>query len=115
MKADSIDDRVKRSLLLPRKGHVSNLIIRHSHEKNHHQGRGMTVNELRSSGYWIIGMSSAVAYYIKNCTVCRKWRGRVVEQKMADLPEDRMEVVPPFTYCAVDLSGPITIKEGLKN
>ena len=74
----------------------------------------MTVNELRSSGYWIIGMNSAVAYYIKNCTVYRKWRGHVVEQKMADLPEDRMEAVPPFTYCAVDLFGLFPIKEGRK-
>ena len=114
LKVESIDDRVKHPLLLPRKGHVGNLIIRQSHEKTHHQGRGMTVNELRSSGYWIIGMSSAVAYYLKNCTVCRKWRGRVVEQKMADLPEDRMEAVPPFTYCEVDLFGPFTIKEGRK-
>ena len=114
LKAHSIDDSVKHPLLLPRKGHVTNLIIRHSHEKTHHQGRGMTVNELRSSGYWIIGMSSAVAHYIRSCTVCRKWRGHVVEQKMADLPEDRMEIVPPFTYCAVDLFGPFTIKEGRK-
>ena len=114
LKADSIADHVKHPVLLPRKSHVTNLIIRHSHEKTLHEGRGMTVNELRSSGYWVIGMSSAVAYYIRNCTVCRKWRRHVVEQKMADLPEDRMEVVPPFTYCAVDLFGPFTIKEGRK-
>ena len=114
LKADPTDDRVKHPLLLPRKGHVTNLIIRHSHEKTHHQGRGMTINELRSSGYWIIGMSSAVAHYIRNCTVCRKWRGHVVEQKMANLPSDRMEVVPPFTYYAVYLFGPFTIKEGRK-
>ena len=114
MKAHSIDDSVKHPLLLPRKGHVTNLIIRHSHEKTHHQGRGITVNELRSYDYWIIGMSLAVADYIRNCTLCRKWHGHVVEQKMTDLPKDRMEVVPPFTYCEVDLFGPFTIKEGRK-
>ena len=26
----------------------------------------------------------------------------VVEQKMADLPKDRLEPAPPFTFCAVD-------------
>ena len=114
LKSHSIDDSAKHPLLLPRKGHVTKLIIRHCHEKTHHQGLGMTVNELRSSGYWNIGMSSAVAHYIKNCTVCRKWRGHVVEQKMADLPEDSMEDVPTFTYRAVDLFGPFTIKEGHK-
>ena len=114
LKADSIVDHVKHPLLLPRKSHVTNLIIRYSNEKTHHQGRGITVNELRSCGYWVIGMSSAVAHYIRNCTVFRKWRGYVVEQKKADLPADRMEVVPPLTYCAVDLFGPFTIKEGRK-
>ena len=33
---------------------------------------------------------------------------------MADLPEDRLEPAPPFTYCAVDLFGPWYIKEGRK-
>ena len=33
---------------------------------------------------------------------------------MADLPEDRLEPAPPFTYCAVDLFGSFHIKEGRK-
>ena len=36
----------------------------------------------------------------------------VQEQKMSDLPEDRLEPSPPFTYCAVDLFGPFIVKEG---
>ena len=31
---------------------------------------------------------------------------------MTDLPADRLEPAPPFTYCAVDLFGPWYIKEG---
>lgn len=31
---------------------------------------------------------------------------------MADLPDDRLEPSPPFTYCAVDYFGPWLIKEG---
>ena len=33
---------------------------------------------------------------------------------MADLPEDRLEPAPPFTYCAVDFFGPWHIKDGRK-
>jgi hypothetical protein len=33
---------------------------------------------------------------------------------MADLPIDRLEATPPFTYCAVDMFGPFVIKEGRK-
>ncbi|KAK6177794.1 hypothetical protein SNE40_015827 [Patella caerulea] len=30
---------------------------------------------------------------------------------MSDLPEDRVELAPPFSYCAVDYCGPFLIKE----
>lgn len=33
---------------------------------------------------------------------------------MADLPLDRVELAPPFTYCGVDCFGPFLIKEGRK-
>jgi len=38
----------------------------------------------------------------------------VVEQKMADLPEDRLDPAPPFMFCAVDYFGPFSIKEDRK-
>ncbi|KAK3709218.1 hypothetical protein QZH41_004582 [Actinostola sp. cb2023] len=39
-------------------------------------------------------------------------RGTTEQQKMADLPSDRLEPAPPFTYAAVDYFGPWIIKEG---
>ena len=33
---------------------------------------------------------------------------------MSDLPEDRLETAPPFTYCAVDYFGPFIVKDGRK-
>lgn len=105
---------VKHPIILPNKNHVTKLIVRHHHERISHQGRGMTLNDLRSHGYWIVGGSSVVATYISKCVTCRKLRGALQEQKMADLPEDRLEPAPPFTYCGVDLFGPFHIKEGRK-
>ena len=38
---------------------------------------------------------------------------KVVEQKMADLPEDRVSPdLPPFTHVGVDYFGPIEVKRG---
>lgn len=62
----------------------------------------MTHNEIRSSGFWVVGGDTAVADFIYTCVYCRKLRGALKEQKMADLPEDRAQPVPPFSYCTVD-------------
>ena len=48
---------------------------------------------------------------IWNCVLCKMLLGKFLTQKMKDLPEDRTAVVPPSTYCGVDLFGPFIIKE----
>ena len=74
----------------------------------------MTHNKVRQRGYWIIGGTSAVANPVSRCVVCRKLRAPLVQQKLADLPKDRIEPAPPFTYSAVDYFGPFLLKEGRK-
>ena len=107
----SISLEVKHPIILPRNGHVTKLIIKHFHEKTEHQGRGFTLNEIRSSGYWIVGCSAAVANYIRNCVTCQRLRATTQVQRMADLPVDRIEPAPPFAYCGVDYFGPWLIKQ----
>ncbi|XP_022810538.1 uncharacterized protein LOC111347571 [Stylophora pistillata] len=72
----------------------------------------MTLNEIRSNGFWILGGSSIVTNLISSCVKCQKLRGSVQEQRMSDLPEDCLESTPPFTYCAVDYFGPFIVKNG---
>lgn len=105
---------VKHPAIVPNRSHVSSLLIKHYHEKVRHQGRGITANELRSNGVWVIGCSSAVASHIHKCTTCRRYRRSTQDPKMADLPEERMEMTPPFTYCGIDCFGPFYVKEARK-
>ena len=93
---------------------MTTLIIRFFNEKVKDQEHDIISNEIRGNGYWIVGGTSAVGSYIWNCVVCRKMRSAVEEQKMADLPEDRLEPASHFTFCAVDYFGPCSIKEGRK-
>ena len=72
------------------------------------------MNEIRANGYWIVRGMSAVGSYIWRRIVCRKLCSEVAEQRMADLPEDRLELGPPLMKCVVDYFGPFTIKWGRK-
>ena len=74
----------------------------------------MTINEIRNAWYWIINCKSAVRSLIAKCVICRHLRGSICQQKMADLPRERLSQEPPFTYCGIDMFGPILVKEGRK-
>jgi len=103
---------VKHPAILPKNSHLSHLIAAHHHQKTAHQGRNMTINEIRSGGYWIVGCRRVVSSLINKCVTCNKHRGKNRGQKMADLPEERVEPSPPFTYCGLDCFGPFIVKEG---
>ena len=69
------------------------------------------LSELQSCGYWVIYGNAAVKKMIFHCVLCHKLHGRLVEQKMADLPYCRVAEAPPFRFCGVDMFGPIIIKQ----
>ena len=93
---------IKHPVVLPSKSHVTILLVRYHHERISHQGRGMTLNDLRSHGYWLIGGSSCVYWCISKCVICRKLRGALPQQKMGNLPTGRLGPAPPFTPCRVE-------------
>ena len=112
LRQSSVPYEVKHPVILPKKGHVTNLVLCHYHKLVQHQGRGITQYEVRASGFWIIGGSSVVSNHISKCVSRRRLRGGPQEQKMANLPKDRLEPAPPFAFSAVDYFGPWSIKEG---
>ena len=104
----------KHPIVMPKKGHITELLVRHFHQTCYHQGRGITTNVIRQNGFWIVGCSSVVSSQLSKCVICRRLRAAANGQKMAHLPTDRLEPSPPFSYCAVDYFGPFFIKEGRK-
>lgn len=110
----SLSLEVKHPLILPKGGHITKLILTHCHERICHQGRNQTLTELRANGFWVIGGSKSVAKLIHRCVKCRRLRRPAEEQRMAELPKERVEVSAPFTYCGIDCFGPFK-KERLRN
>ena len=76
-----LNDSCKHPILLPKKERVSLLVMQCCHSKSAHGARGLTLNELRSSGYWVICGNAAVKKMIFHCVQYRRLHGRLVEQK----------------------------------
>lgn len=104
----------KHPAVLPKDHHITRLIIADCHEWVEHQGKGFTIHEIRSRGFWIPGVNCAVTYYVRNCVAFRKHRRPTEEQRMADLPSERVNPSPPFTYCGIDCFGQFSVKQGRK-
>ena len=102
----------KHPAILPKRGHVTELLIRDAHETIGHQGREHVLAWLRSR-FWIISANSSVRSLLKRCVSCRRRQGGVVRQLMSDLPEDRVTPGDPvFTHVGVDYFGPFVVKVG---
>lgn len=98
----NLTDEVKFPALLPRNSHITKLVINYFHERCLHQGRTTTLNELRSSGYWVIGGSSSVSHCIHNCVKCCKMRGPPSPRKCQTCPktglnQHRRSPIVPWT------------------
>ena len=100
LKNSSLGSILKHPVLLPKKHQVIDMIIIWKHEKVAYGGRGYTVNFLRNFGFWVINANLACRSVIFECVICRKLLGKLGVQKMTDLPKERTEEAPPFTYLA---------------
>ena len=104
--------QARHPMILPKSHHVVDLIIRHTHEKNGHVGREHVLSLLREK-YWIVRGRVAVRRVLGRCIICKQLNARCGQQKMADLPSDRVTAdKPPFTYVGIDLFGPFLVKRG---
>ncbi|XP_028410555.1 uncharacterized protein LOC114533252 [Dendronephthya gigantea] len=92
--------------ILPSKHHISRLIVENLHEEVKHQGRHFTHGMVRGKGFWIVGEKRLINRVIHECFTCRRLRGKFQQQKMADLPPERVHPSPPFTNIGIDVFGP---------
>ena len=99
----------KYPAILPKQHCVSDLIMRHYHLACGHSG----VNALSMvrQKYWLIQDSVSLRRALGSCFECRRRQTTVGQQKMANLPEDRVSPSElPFTIVGVDYFGPLEVK-----
>ena len=78
-------EQMKHPYILPRKSHVTTLLICHVHQKLGHAGRPHVLAALREK-FWIICANAAVRQVLYQCVTCRRARSPPNVQKMADSP-----------------------------
>ena len=94
----NVPDRQKHPLILPKRHHVVELIIKERHEMSGHTGREHVLSLVRQC-YWIIAGRQAVRRLLKSCFACKRRHAPPATQKMADLPSCRLQSDhPPFTF-----------------
>ena len=102
----------RHPIILPKRHHVCELIVRHYHVFSAHSGREQTLCELRRL-FWIVGGRSLVKDTIRRCMTCRRMNAKPLQQVMAPLPRVRVQAYyPPFSFTGVDLFGPLYVKWG---
>ncbi|XP_037115370.1 uncharacterized protein LOC119127506 [Syngnathus acus] len=109
LRHDSLDSEIKHPIILPKQNHVTRLLVEHHHAEVKHQGRQFTEGAIRAAGLWIVAGKRLVSSILYHCVTCRKLRGKMEVQKMADLPPERLDTSPPFSYVGLDVFGPWTV------
>lgn len=99
--------------LLDGKNDLANMIIRDAHWSQH-GGESKTLQTSRKVA-WITNGSKVAKSMVWRCQTCKLERGRVYEQRMAPLPVNRYLPSPPFQSAAVDLFGPICVRNFVKS
>ncbi|KAK3715773.1 hypothetical protein QZH41_002282 [Actinostola sp. cb2023] len=99
-------------IILPKKHHITTLLIRHLHESNGHCGVEQLLSLLREQ-FWVVKARVSIKTVLGKCLHCRKQLAPRMHQGMGELPQVRMiPYEPPFTYSGVDYFGPFYVKRG---
>ena len=101
---------MKHPVILPKRNHVADLIIRYYHHLSGHLGKEYVLSLIRER-FWMVNARASVRRIISECFKCRRHLQQPMQQKMADLPQSRITPgEPPFTYVGVDYFGPFYVK-----
>ena len=107
----TLPDQRKHPVILPRHSKLARLVVEDDHGIAH-LGVEWTLSRIRCK-YWIVHARNLIKAVKRACVVCKRLYARPVEQKMADLPPERLEPFRrPFTFTGFDIFGPYYVKHG---
>ncbi|XP_052456318.1 uncharacterized protein LOC128016040 [Carassius gibelio] len=111
-KAATLPEDALHPIVLAPEHPITKLLIQDFDNRLMHAGPERVFAELRRT-YWVLRGRQMVKKHQRQCAECRKWRGKPVIPKMADIPVSRLRInQPPFWSTGMDCFGPYVIKIG---
>ena len=100
----------KHQVIVPKNSHLSKLLVWYFHLVSGHSGRGHVLCLVREK-FWVVQANSTVRRMLYSCFGCKHKHSPALQQKMADLPSDRVNPGnPPFTFVGIDCFGPFYVR-----
>jgi hypothetical protein len=99
----------KHPMLLPAKHLLTDLIFRHFHESNMHQGPLALLYTVRQK-FWPLNGRNSARRIVHKCVICFRVKPIIAQQIMGNLPKDCLTPSRPFLICGVDYAGPFLVK-----
>ena len=98
--------------LLPANHDFTEFVVRAVHEEDH-AGVDVTLAKLRSR-FWIPKVKGIINRVKSRCVTCKKKYKVKETQQMGQMADARIRPAPAFYMCAVDLFGPLVIRDTVK-
>nr|XP_042896557.1 uncharacterized protein LOC122269086 [Parasteatoda tepidariorum] len=99
----------KHPILLPSKCKLTEIIVKYYHVKYFHVGAQHLLFQVRQK-YWPIHGRNLSKKIVHSCIVCFKANPKEYNQKMGNLPKERITPDKVFSSTGIDLCGPFFIK-----
>ena len=101
----------QHQIIIPKESHVAKLVVRDAHENDtKHAGRETVLSALRCK-FWIPQPRGLINQMLMSCVVCKRLRGKLQGQRMADLPCERITPgISAFEHVGIDCFGPFAVK-----
>ncbi|XP_064642839.1 uncharacterized protein LOC135497072 [Lineus longissimus] len=88
----------RHQMIVPTDSYLATLLVQHNHEVAGHAGREYVLSLLVQK-FWLLKPRNMVQRVLSDCTHCRRKKTRLMKQRMANLPLDRVvPYEPPFKY-----------------
>ncbi|XP_037942566.1 uncharacterized protein LOC119675439 [Teleopsis dalmanni] len=96
----------RHPILLPKGCYFVELYVRHVHLCSYHAGAKALI-ALTRLNFWIINIREIARRVVHSCIHCVRYKPKLLNQMMGNLPIERLTPSRPFARIAVDFCGPI--------